>query len=124
MNTGAPWLEPEEAEARVLHLQRKLHKWASTDKHKRFCDLWNLVCDPAVIQVAWSRVRGNKGSRTAGIDAFTRYHVEHRYGVERFLGDIRSSLKDRSFRPVPVKQRGIPKKGGKVRYLGIPTVPV
>ena len=122
MNMGAPWLEPKEAQARVLHLQRKLHKWASTDRQKRFCDLWNLVCDPAVLQVAWLRVRSNKGSRTAGVDSMTRRYVEHSYGVERLLNELRMSLKDRSFRPLPVRERGIPKKGGKVRYLGIPTL--
>ena len=47
---------------------------------------------------------------------------EHRHGVERFLEDIRSSLKDRGFRPLPVRERAIPKKGGKVRYLGISTL--
>src|SRR6266511_6113981 len=31
VNTGASWPTPEEAEARVLHHQRKLHKWATTD---------------------------------------------------------------------------------------------
>lgn len=122
MNTGAPWLTPFEAEQRVLLLQRKLHKWATNDSQLRFCDLWNLVSDPATLQVAWSRVKGNKGSRTAGIDAFTRYRVEHRYGADRFLIELRCSLKDGSFRPLPVKQKSIPKKGGKVRYLGIPTL--
>jgi len=122
VNTGAPWVEPEKAKARVLHLQRKLHKWATTDKHKRFCDLWNLICDPAVIQVAWLRVRDNKGSRTAGIDGTTRHYVEHHVGVGRFLEDIRSSLRSRSFRPLPVRERIIPKKSGKVRYLGIATL--
>jgi hypothetical protein len=97
VNTGAPWLEPEKAKTRVLLLQRKLHKWATTDKQQRFCDLWNLCCDPAVIQVAWLRVRENKGSRTAGIDGTTRHYVEHHVGVERFLEDIRSSLRSRSF---------------------------
>lgn len=121
MNTGALGLSPEEAKTRVLHLQRKLHKWATTDKQKRFVDLWNLVCDPAVIQVAWLRVRNNKGSRSAGIDGRTRKRVEH-YGVERFLEEIRSSLKDRSFRPLPVRERAIPKRGGKIRYLGIATL--
>lgn len=120
MNTGASWPTSEEAEARVLHHQRKLHKWASTDSNKRFCDLWNLVCDPATLQVAWLRVRDNKGSRTAGIDGVTRHHVEHRYGVERYLQDLRSCLKNGTFRPLPVKERGIPKQGGKVRSLGIP----
>lgn len=122
MNTAALALSPDEAKAKVLHLQRKLHKWASTDKQKRFCDLWNLVYDPAVLQVAWSRVRNNKGSRSAGVDGQTRHYVEHRYGVERFLEDVRSSLRDRTFRPLPVRQRAIPKKDGNVRYLGISTL--
>ena len=122
MNTGALALSPDKAKAKVLHLQRKLHKWASTDKHKRFHDLWNLVCDPAVLQVAWSRVRNNKGSRTAGVDGNTRYYVENRYGVERFLSDLRQELRDRSFRPLPVRERGIPKKSGNIRYLGIPAL--
>lgn len=122
MNTGAPWPTPEEAEARVLHHQRKLHKWASTDDNKRFRDLWNLVCDPATLQVAWSRVRANRGSRTAGVDRHTRRYVEHYVGVDRFLTGLRQELKDRSFRPLPVRERAIPKKGGKVRRLGIPSL--
>ena len=76
MNTDAPGRKVDEAEARVLHVQRKLHKWATTDPQKRFDDLFNLVWDRATLEVAWSRVRGNKGSRTAGVDAMTRYHVE------------------------------------------------
>jgi RNA-directed DNA polymerase len=122
VNTDALELSPDEAKAKVLHLQRKLHKWASADKHKRFCDLWNLVCDPAVLQTAWLRVRSNKGSRTAGVDGATRYYVENRYGVERFLFELRQELNDRSYRPLPVRERGIPKKRGQVRYLGIPAL--
>lgn len=121
MNIGALDLTPEQAKAKVLDLQRKLHKWSKADQQRRFCDLWNLVCDPAILQVAWLRVRNNRGSRSAGIDGQTRRYVE-RYGVERFLADVRMSLKDRSFQPVPVRERSIPKKGGKARYLGIPTL--
>ncbi len=122
MNTGAFGLSPEKAQAKVLHLQRKLHKWSKADEQKRFCDLWNLVCDPATLQVAWLAVRNNKGSRSAGIDGQTRSYVEQCYGVERFLTDIRCSLKDGSFTPLPVRERAIPKKSGKVRYLGISTL--
>jgi RNA-directed DNA polymerase len=122
VNIGGLGLSPEQAEQQVLHLQRKLHEWATTDEQKRFCDLWNLVCHPATLLVAWGRVRSNQGSRTAGIDGVTRYDVEHRYGAERFLDEIRSSLKDRTFRPLPVRERCIPKKGGKVRRLGINTL--
>ncbi|GID33491.1 group II intron reverse transcriptase/maturase [Paractinoplanes brasiliensis] len=41
-----------------------------------------------------------------------------------FLDDLRAAVKDGSFRPLPVRERKIPKPGGsgKVRKLGIPTV--
>ncbi|MEV0696222.1 group II intron reverse transcriptase/maturase [Streptomyces sp. NPDC050388] len=56
------------------------------------------------------------------MDAVTRYHVEERLGVIPFLEELRSSLKDGTFQALPVKQAVIPKKNGKVRYLGIPTL--
>ncbi|MBU1800658.1 MAG: group II intron reverse transcriptase/maturase, partial [Actinobacteria bacterium] len=111
-----------EAQARVLKIQTKLHRWASDDPHRRFDDLFNLVADPAFLVVAWERVRGNKGARTAGVDGHTAMSIEGWYGVEEFLGGLRSSLKDRSFCPLPVRERMIPKTGGKLRRLGIPTV--
>lgn len=43
-------------------------------------------------------------------------------GVEVFLDGLRSALKDRSFRPVAVRERMIPKANGKLRRLGIATV--
>src|ERR1019366_8950609 len=47
----------------------------------------NLVCDPATLVVAWSRMSRNRGSRTAGVDAATRRDVEAR-GVEQFLWEL------------------------------------
>jgi RNA-directed DNA polymerase len=122
LNSGAPWPTPKLAEARVLGIQRKLHKWASDDQQRGFSDLHNLVFDPATLMVAWRRVRGNRGSRSAGIDGQTAYEIETRHGVERFLGELREELRTGTFRPLAVKERAIPKRGGKLRYLGIPTV--
>jgi RNA-directed DNA polymerase len=121
VNTGAPLPGVEVAQERVLHFQRKLHEWASNDAERRFCDLWNLVCDPATLVVAWSRVSRNRGSRTAGIDAATRRHVEA-LGVERFLQGLRGELRAGTFRPLPVRERTIPKRDGRKRRLGIPTL--
>jgi RNA-directed DNA polymerase len=121
VNTGAPLPGVEQAQERVLHYQRKLHEWASNDAERRFRDLWNLVCDPATLVVAWSRVSRNRGSRTAGIDAATRRHVEA-LGVERFLWELRGELRAGTFRPLPVRERLIPKRDGRRRRLGIPTV--
>lgn len=109
------------AELRVLGIQTKLHRWATNDSHQRFDDLFNLVTDPAFLLVAWDRVRSNKGARTAGIDGQTVVKVQAGLGVEGFLDRLRSQLKDRSFRPVPVRERMIPKANGKLRHLGIPT---
>ena len=121
MNTGAPLPGVEVAQERVLHYQRKLHELASADAECRFHDLWNLVCDPATLVVAWSRVSRNRGSRTAGVDAATRRHVEA-FGVEQFLTGLRGELKAGTFRPLPVRERLIPKRDGRMRRLGIPTV--
>jgi RNA-directed DNA polymerase len=72
--------------------------------------------------VAWQRVRANRGSRSAGVDGESAYYVEQVLGVEHFLAGLREELRSGSFRPAAVKQRAIPKRGGKLRYLGIPTV--
>jgi RNA-directed DNA polymerase len=120
VNTDAPWPTLERAGARVLGIQRKLHKWATTDQDRRFSDLHNLVCDPAMLLVAWRRVRGNRGSRSAGVDGRTAYHVEQVMGVQQFLSGLREQLKSASYRPVAVRERSIPKRGGKRRRLGIP----
>ncbi|GAA1616324.1 group II intron reverse transcriptase/maturase [Catellatospora bangladeshensis] len=110
------------AEIRVLEIQTKLHRWATNDPHKKFDDLFNLVTDPAFLLVAWDRVRGNKGAKTAGVDGRTAASIQVTVGVQEFLNGLRSSLKDRTFCPLPVRERMIPKAGGKLRRLGIPTI--
>ena len=66
-------------------------------------------------------MRSNKGARSAGVDGYTAAAIEAR-GAGEFLGRLRSQLKDRSFQPVPVRERMIPKAGGKKRRLGIATI--
>ncbi len=128
MNIGAP---PSEVTAppgllpwvRVLEIQTKLHRWATDDSDRRFDDLCNLVCDPAFLFEAWRRVRGNKGARSAGVDGLSARSIEAGRGVEAFLEDLRTDLKARTFEPLPVRERMIPKPGSrKRRRLGIPTV--
>jgi len=120
VNTSAPF-DAKLAAERVLGWQTKLHRWAGQDEQKRFGDLLNLVCDPATLLVAWERVKRNRGSKTAGVDGQTRWHVE-RLGVEKVLGELRQSLRDGSYAPLPVREHEIPKRSGKVRRLGIPAL--
>ena len=66
VNTGELELTRFQAGRRVLEIQTKLHRWAREDPHRRFDDLFNLVCDPAFLLVAWvgcgvTRARGRRG---------------------------------------------------------------
>lgn len=107
MNIDAPTaVARERAARRVLEMQTKLHRWAGEDHHRRFDDLFNLVVDPDFLLVAWERVRGNTGARTAGIDGQTARDIE---GVPAFLADLRAQLRSRAFCPVRVRERMIPK---------------
>jgi hypothetical protein len=121
VNTDELALALFRAERRVLEIQTKLHRWARHEPHRRFDDLFNLVADPAFLLVAWDRVRGNKGARTAGVDGRTAVSIQVGQGVEEFLDGLRTSLKDRRFCPLPVRERMIPKANGKLRRLGIAT---
>lgn len=119
MNTGASFPDLLEAERRVLEIQTKLHRWAGDDPDRRFDDLFNLVCDPAFLVVAWDRVQGNRGARSAGVDGVAPRSIV--FGTGAFLVGLRDDLKARRFVPMPVREKLIPKKGGKLRGLGIPT---
>jgi RNA-directed DNA polymerase len=120
VNTDASWPDLYEAESRVLKIQTKLHQWATDDSHRRFDDLHNLVADPAFLVVAWDRVRGNRGARSAGVDGVAPHSVGG--ARDEFLRGLRDDLKARRFRPLPVRERTIPKPGSATgRRLGIPT---
>jgi len=102
-------------------MQTKLHRWAVTDPDRCFDDVYNLVCDPSFLVVAWNRVRGNKGARSAGVDRVAPRDLDGE--VIEFLEHVRVELQARTFTPVKVREKMIPKAGGKFRRLGIPTVP-
>src|SRR6266498_4646047 len=102
VNTDASWPSLAEAEARVLQIQTKLHQWATDDPHRRFDDLYNLVADPAFLVVAWHRVRGNRGARSAGVDGVKPNSIV--FGTALLAG-LRAQLKARTFSPMPVRER-------------------
>jgi RNA-directed DNA polymerase len=123
-NGGAHDLAPAGSWSRVAGMQAKLHRWAAADPGRRFDDLFNLVHDPATLIVAFGRVAGNRGANTPGVDGLTAAWVEESIGVPGFLEDLRTALRAGTFRPLPVRERAIPKPGGsgKVRKLGIPVI--
>ena len=116
------WPSREAADATVARMQAKLHRWAGDDGSRRFDDLFNLICDPAFLLVAWDRVARSPGARSAGADGVTVAQITRDDGAEAFLGQIRSAVKLGRFEVWPVRQVKIPKAGGKFRALGISTV--
>jgi RNA-directed DNA polymerase len=86
-----------------------------------------MICTTlsAIPRSCWWRGIGCGATRVParlGIDGRTAYSIEAELGVERFCDRLREQLKARSFRPVPVRERMIPKADGKKRRLGIATV--
>ena len=123
-NTGAVSERLVGPRRRVSEMQTKLHRWAAAEPGRRFDDLFNFVHDPATLLVAFERVAGNRGANTPGVDGLTVAWVEEFVGVPGFLDDLRSAVKAGTFRPLPVRERKIPKPGGsgKLRKLGIPAI--
>ena len=67
---------------------------------------------------AWKRVKANRGS--AGVDG--KSIAETADYLKTHWPRIREALVDGSYRPAPVRRVQIPKRGGGMRELGIPTV--
>ena len=78
---------------------------------------------PAFLLVAWDRVRGNKGARSAGSGRPDRLLRRDRAGRRRSSTELRDGCGPARSSPLPVQGTDDPQTGdGKRRRLGIPTV--
>ena len=114
-----PNIGQQHAIEKSRQLQRNLYLAAKKDKQRRFHALYDRIFRLDILWRAWKEVRENKGS--AGIDGITFEMIEE-YGVEEYLLDIQEDLRNKKYRPKPVKRVYIPKPDGKQRPLGIPTI--
>jgi RNA-directed DNA polymerase len=112
--------DPEREAEKVNRLRFKLGEKAKQEPKFRFYSLYQHIFRMDVLWLAWEQVKGNRGS--PGIDGvkFDDFDTENK--VETFLLDIQESLKERTYRPQPVKRVFIPKPNGKLRPLGIPII--
>jgi len=100
-------------------LRKRIYNKAKADKTWRFWGLFVHVCKMETLQIAYEMARHNDGA--PGIDGVTFEAIEEK-GVEEFLEDIRNELITGSYLPTRNRKKEIPKGGGKVRVLGIPTI--
>jgi len=99
------------------HELEHVRKLAIASPEKRFNKLYKLVCKMSTLSQAWQDIRGNKGSRTPGVDGETRDDVNN-----RTLIGVWEALHAGVYQPKPLRRVYIPKKNGKLRPLGIPSI--
>jgi group II intron reverse transcriptase/maturase len=103
----------------VGSLQKALHAKAKSSPEFRFYALYDKIYRSDVLTIAYRRCRANGGA--AGVDGETFEKIEA-YGVEKWLGERTEELREKTYRPSPVRRVWTPKPGGERRPLGIPTI--
>lgn len=103
----------------VRRLQRKLYVKAKQEPEFRFYLLYDKVCRDDILAHAYRLSRAARGA--AGVDGVDFAAIDAA-GVEPWLAALRKELRERTYRPAPVRRVMIPKPGGGERPLGIPTI--
>lgn len=94
------------------------HLFTELERKEASMELLEKILDNNNLYLAYEQVYKNKGS--AGIDGITveelkLYLYEHKE-------EIKGLIRQRGYKPLPVKRVEIPKENGKMRQLGIPVV--
>lgn len=103
-------------ERKVRKLQVRIAKAQKERRYNKVRALHHLLVTSFEAKaLAVRKVTSNKGKRTAGVD-----HVKWDTDAKKI--DAVCSLKRRGYKALPLKRVNIPKKNGKMRPLGIPTM--
>src|SRR5580658_4686473 len=100
-------------------LRRSLYVKAKAEPTWRFWGLYVHVCKMETLHEAYQAAQKNDGA--PGIDGVTFDAIEEG-GVESFLRQIKDELVSNTYRPMGLRKKEIPKDGGKVRILSIPSI--
>lgn len=85
----------------------------------RLNSLMEEILDPKNLNRAYRKILSNRGARTPGVDGMTVGQLKAY--VQKHWPKIEAHLRSGNYRPLPVKRVEIPKPGGGVRKLGIPS---
>jgi len=94
------------------------HRAKSVPTH-RFWGLHVHVVKLETLEAAYLEAKRNNGAPGSDGEAFEG--IEAR-GRGEFLRDLAAELRAGTYRPRPYRRKAIPKEGGKVRVISIPTV--
>jgi RNA-directed DNA polymerase len=103
----------------VRKLQAALNAKAKGAPNYRFYVLYDKVCRRDVLAYAYERCRQNAGA--PGVDGQKFEDIE-KSGLDQWLDALMQTLRDRTYRPNPIRRVFIPKPDGKQRPLGIGTI--
>jgi len=103
--------------ANVAQIQKHVGELAKVNPERSFEKVYRVISDETWLTEAWTRIRQNKGSKTAGVDGKTKNDVN-----ENLIKRLAEKLQKGEYKPTPVRRVYIPKANGKLRPLGIPTI--
>ena len=104
---------------KIRELQIKLYRKAKSEPEYRFYLLYDKIYRQDILAHAYELARANKGA--PGVDGQSFEDIELR-GLGEWLTGIREELRNKTYRPQPVRRVMIPKPGGGERPLGIPSI--
>jgi RNA-directed DNA polymerase len=105
---------------KIQRLRESLYAKAKQEPECRFQFLYDKIHRDDVLAHAYAIAKHNRGA--PGVDGQTFETIESQ-GTEPWLREIQRELKEKSYKPQPVRRVMIPKPGGTgERPLGIPTI--
>ena len=106
----------------IIKTQRSLAIKAKHQPQHQFNHLYRLISRSDWIRTALDAILCNQGALTAGIDGMTKKSLSSETAKANLVKEIEEELRNKQFRPLPVRRVYIPKSNGKQRPLGIPTM--